>query len=79
MAPVGVVQVIICKSETIVPGAQGPIPILVFGSVAAVKFYQFVSSDLFHFLLGKGIGSDRMVELDDVAVFFQKVYLELLL
>ena len=74
-----VVQVVIRHAETVVAGAQGPVPVLVFRTDVGVQLDQSITGKLLHVVPGHAPGPVRVVDLHDVGPVRKAVQLELLL
>ena len=72
-------QVIICKGETVMSGAQGPVPIFLLRGHSAVQFHDSVSCQPTHLERRCAVCAEGMVQLEKIAPFVQNIYLKLLL
>ena len=76
---VRIMQIVICKSEAIMPRTQGPIPILLLKSAPAVKFHNLIARKKAHLLGTRASGTERMIHLYEIAVLSEQIKLKLLL
>lgn len=77
--PVGKMEVVVGQSETVVPGTEGPVPVLVLLALAAVEFHDPVAAEFPHVVLRRADRPQGMVHLDEVGLLAQQVQLELFL
>lgn len=72
-------EVVVGQSETVVPGTEGPVPVLVLLALAAVEFHDPVAAEFPHVVLRRADRPQGMVHLDEVGLLAQQVQLELFL
>lgn len=77
--PVGIVQVVVGQSEAVVSGGERPVPILVFGALAAVELHDSVAAEALHEFFRGARRPQGVVELDEVRLPAEQIQLELLL
>ena len=68
-----IVQVVVGQSETVMPGAQRPVPVLVFGALSAVEFHDPVTAEFLHEAFRRARRSQGVIHLDEIGLLSEQV------
>ena len=72
-------QVVVGQPETVMSGTESPVPILVFGALAAVEFHDSVTAEFLHVAFRRASRSQRVIHLNEIGPPAEQVQLELFL
>ena len=55
------------------PGAEGPVPVLVFGALSAVEFHDPVTAEFLHVAFRRARRSQGVIHLDEIGLLSEQV------
>ena len=70
-------EVIVSQAKAVMSCAESPVPILVFSTSATVQLHYLITFEFLQHAAGREVGSQLMVQLQEVAILAKQVHLEL--